>query len=125
MHKVGVKNLINSGLNELGISMTDFNAEMYKRIYRSDKYEQMRQNVLDLLRINNEMEKPIKIYINLRIDKPIEKVLNYSGFNEVIELAEAVSANYHFDNWSGRIKSTDLTVEVDRRLKRLFRIDVA
>lgn len=109
LHKVGATNLLNSGLNEISISMTGFNVEMYKRIYRNDRYEQMKQNVLDLLRANDKLGRPVKITINLRIDKPMDEVLNYSGFDEVVKLAYSVDAPYYYDSWSGRIKSEDLT----------------
>lgn len=117
LHKIGAKNLLNSGLNEIGVSMTAFDAEMYRRIYRSKRYEQMKQNVLDLLRANNELGRPVKISIGLRIDKPMEEVRNYYGFNEVVELADSVDANYYFDSWSGRIKQENLVGNMKIRPK--------
>lgn len=109
LHKIGARNILSSGLNEIGVSMTGFSAEMYRRIYRSERYEQMKKNVLDLLRTNNELGKPVRISIGLRIDKPMKEVLNYPDFKEVIDLADSVEANYYYDSWSGRIKSEDLT----------------
>lgn len=118
LHKIGAKNLLNSGLNEIGVSMTGFDAGMYRRIYRSKRYEQMKQNVLDLLRANNELGRPVKISIGLRIDKPMEEVLNYPDFKEISDLADSVDANYYYDSWSGRIRKEDLTGKM--RLRPLY-----
>lgn len=109
LHKVGAKTLLKSGLDEISISMTCFDAQMYRRIFRSNRYEQMKQNVLDLLRTNNELGRPVRISVGLRLDKPTEEVFNHPGFNEIIELADSVDANYYYDNWCGRIKSEDLS----------------
>lgn len=109
LHKVGAQNLLSSGLSGISVSMTGFDAEMYRRIYRSGRYEQMKQNALELLRTNSLMGRPVKIMIGLRIDRPLKDVLRYQGFNEVTELADSIEANYYYDSWSGRIRPEALS----------------
>lgn len=109
LHNVGVASLLTSGVSGVGISTTGFDREMYERIFRSPRYEKMKQNVLALLRANHEMGKPIRVSINLRIDKPVAEVVNLPDFQEVRQLADSVGATFYFDNWAGKIKQEDLT----------------
>lgn len=109
LHRIGVEKLLTSGLNVITFSTTGFDAAMYQRIYRNGKYEQMKENLLTLLRTNRALGRPVRIAIELRIDGPVENILNSSGFQEVIELADSVDSNYYFDNWCGKVKARDLT----------------
>lgn len=120
LHRVGAEELLTSGLDVITVSTTGFDVGMYQRIYRNGHYEQMKGNLLTLLRTNHALEKPVKINIELRIDKPIRDVLNCSDFKEVMELADAVDANYYFDNWSGRIKTQDLPGNMKIRPNAFF-----
>jgi hypothetical protein len=89
--------------------MTGFDEAMFKRIYRSNtNFNQMKQNILELLRTNNELGRPVKIKISLRIDKPLKEVLNYPGFKEIVALTDSINTNYYYDSWSGRIKPSNL-----------------
>jgi len=120
LHKFGAKNLLTSGLTAITVSTTGFDAEMYQRIYRSKLYRRMKQNLLDLLRTNHELGRPVKILIGLRIDRPVEEVLNNPEFKEVIELTDSIDANAYFDSWSGRIKPEDLTGNMKLRPNALM-----
>ncbi len=119
LHKIGAQELLSSGLNIVNVSMTGFIPEMYERIYRNGNYDQMKANVLHLLRTNHELGKPVKIHIGLRIDQPLEKVLASPGFDEVMILADSVERNIFFDSWSGRIRNADLPGNMKIR-PRLF-----
>ncbi len=109
LHNVGSRVLLTSGIDEIGISTAAFDPDMYRTVFRNNMYEQMKQNVLDLLRTNNELGRPVKILVALRINKPIDEVIDSGGFNEVVALADSVDANHYFDSWGGRIKTEDLT----------------
>jgi radical SAM protein with 4Fe4S-binding SPASM domain len=109
LHKVGIKNILLSGLDEILISMTGFDEAMFKRIYRSNtNFNQMKQNILELLRTNHELGKPVKISLSLRIDEPLNKVINYPGFKEIVALADSINSNYYYDSWGGRITPDNL-----------------
>lgn len=120
LHKVGAKELLTSGLTSLTVSTTGFDADMYQRVYRSSRYEDMRRNVVDLVRTNHALGKPVRIVIALRIDRPVEEVLALRDFQEVQQLADAVDFNPYFDSWSGRIKPEDLTGQMRLRSASLF-----
>ena len=120
LHKVGAEKLLTSGISSIMVSTTGFDAEMYHRIYRSTRYIQMRDNVLDLLRTNKRLGSPVKITISLRLDRPPAEVIAYPDFQEVKDLATAVDWNAYFDNWNGRIKQADLTGNMKLRSHKLL-----
>ncbi|MFH0959946.1 MAG: radical SAM/SPASM domain-containing protein [Pseudomonadota bacterium] len=109
LHRVGAERLLRSGLDVITVSTTGFDVDMYQRIYRNGHYEQMKENLLTLLRRNVALGRPVRVAIELRIDRPVEHIQNSSDFREVIKLADSVDANYYFDSWSGKIKPNDLT----------------
>jgi hypothetical protein len=109
LDKVGAKELLTSGVTAITVSTTGFDAEMYKRLYRSNQSERMKNNLLDLLRTNRDLGRPVWVEVGLRIDRPARDVLSQPGFEEVLELAHLVSWNSRFDSWSGRIKAGDLS----------------
>lgn len=120
LHNVGAKNLLTSGINEICVSTTGFDPEMYKRVFRSDQYNRMKDNLLLLLRTNRDLEKPVTITVSLRIDRPYEEVLRLPGFDEVRTLADLVETNTFYDNWSGRITKSLLTGNMKVRPNALF-----
>lgn len=120
LHNIGAENFLKSGITDIYLSMTGFDFQMHKRIYRSKHFDQMKQNILALLRLNHALGKPVNIIVCLRIDKPVQDILNQPGFSEVSSLAESVSYNYYFDNWSGRIRKEDLTGNMKLRPQRLL-----
>ena len=115
LNVIGAKELLLSGISEIGISMTAFSPEMYQRVYRNSQYVKMKENVLDLLRMNKELRRPVKIHIYLRIDKLFQEIRDLPGFTEVISLADSVETNSYFDSWDGRIKQHDLPARMRLR----------
>jgi MoaA/NifB/PqqE/SkfB family radical SAM enzyme len=109
LDKVGVEAFVDSGITAVTVSTTGFDPEMYKRVYRSSHFERMKKNLLALLRVNQQRGRPVQISIGLRIDRPVDEVLNIPEFQEVRALAHAVEANMFFDDWGGRIQSADLS----------------
>jgi MoaA/NifB/PqqE/SkfB family radical SAM enzyme len=109
LHNVGVLQLLSSGVSTISISTTGFNEEMYKRIYRSLNYKIMKKNIIDLLRANHQLGKPVRIAVGLRIDKSFQEVINYPDFQEVKELADEITPNYFYDSWDGRIQKKNLS----------------
>ena len=120
LHNVGARNLLTSGLNKISVSTVGFDSEMYARIYRNAHFEQMKANLLELLRVNRELGKPVRIAVGLRVDKPMAEVMSSTGFEAVVKWADEVDGNYYFDSWSGRIKSEDLPGQMRLRPKALF-----
>ena len=109
LDKVGARDLLQAGVTNITVSTTGFDEEMYNRIFRSHNYKRMKANLLELLRVNAELGRPATIEVGLRVDRPVSEVMNYPDFGEVVRLADRVSSNAYYDNWSGRIESADLS----------------
>jgi len=108
LHNIGVKNLLTSGLNNIFVSTSGFDLKAHNIIYRSNKAEVMKNNLINLVRMNRELGKPCKITIGLRTYQPINEVLNDREFREIAEMSDSVLAQYYYDDWGGRIKPTSL-----------------
>jgi MoaA/NifB/PqqE/SkfB family radical SAM enzyme len=115
LHNIGARNLLTSGLNKISVSTAGFDPMMYKRIFRNAHFEQMKANLLELLRVNCDLGNPVKITVGLRVDRPMAEVIDAPDFREVVDRADEVDANDYFDSWSGRIKPEDLPGQMKLR----------
>lgn len=111
LDKIGVDAFLERGPNEIYISTTVFDEEMYRRLYRSKQYERMRRNVLDLLRKNSELPRAKRRYINLRLrtDKPVEEFQGTADWEECERLADEIEFNAAYSDWGGLISPRMLT----------------
>lgn len=108
LHEVGANNLLTSGLTTIEISTSGFDLKIHDEIYRSNKAEQMKNNIIKLLKMNRDLGNPCKIIVGLRTYQSLQEVLENPEFKEVAGLIDSLAANYYFDDWGGRIKSADL-----------------
>jgi len=108
---IGVNELIKSGINSIMVSTSGFDAEMYKRVYRSAKYKQMLSNVKKFAQANNDAGRPVDFQVDMRVDRPISQVLGYPDYHEVECLigSEKMGVKFRYDNWSGLIEPGALT----------------
>lgn len=109
LDRVGVEAFVRSGITSLSVSTTAPEEEMYLRIYRSRQYRRMHANLLELLRFNDRLGRPLRINVSLRIDRPWAEVVRLEGMNEIRRLADSVQPNAYYDNWGGRIRQRDLS----------------
>ncbi len=110
INRVGPTDLIASGLDDITISIGGFDRETYKRIFRVDCWDLVREGILDLLKANESAGRKVKITIALRSDIPIWESLGKPAYQEMKKHQFYLEFNIrHFDNWSGRIKQEDLT----------------
>lgn len=107
-HKVGLDAMIEHGPDKINISFAGFDSEMYERDFRVTGYEQTRDNILGLLRLNNERGRPKKISLRLRGDQPFEKLMAAPEMEEVRDLAFEIEAMTEVDNWLGLIQAGTL-----------------
>ena len=49
------------------------NKEQYKRLYGIDMYDQVKSNIINIIKKNKELSYPVNINLALRIDKPYNK----------------------------------------------------
>jgi len=109
LDRIGIDKFLEDGPDIVTISTTAFDADMYKRIYRSDQYERMRRNVMNLLIENRKRSKPRHISIGIRPDISKDDVLAMPETNELIELADEVEITEAYADWLGLIKDSMLT----------------
>jgi len=104
----GPESILSSGLTTLIVSTAGFNEAMYRRVYRSTQYQRMRRNVLDLLRINERLGKPVNLVIGLRPDRSLEEVMADPDFQEVLSFDPAIDFTWAFSTSRGRLTRDQL-----------------
>lgn len=116
----GIERFLEEGPDIINISTTAFDQQMYKRIYRSDQYERMRKNVIDLLNANRKRSKPRFITIGIRPDISVKECLSMPQTQELMALADSVEISRGYGSWLGLINqsmlSGEMKIEKARRL---------
>ena len=114
LQRVGVDEIVSdAGPDLINISLPGFDEEAYRRVYRSSLYDQVRDNVLGLLRANDARGRPKIITVRLRGDLPEEKLLAPPEVGEVMELADDVTVMTAVDDWIGTITEEMLPGELE------------
>jgi radical SAM protein with 4Fe4S-binding SPASM domain len=108
LDKHGISGILGSGINAVGISTAGFEAEMYQRVYRNTSYTRMRNNVLNLVRENNERGRPVEISIFLRPDRELDEVFADPDFKQILALNPEVGAQRLYSDAGGRIAHNSL-----------------
>lgn len=78
------KKICESGLKLLRISMSSFNKADYDKTYRIDKYPDLLQGLLLLLKENRKRGYPMKIYISIRTGRPLKDILKDRDFGLIL-----------------------------------------
>jgi hypothetical protein len=108
--RIGAKNLIESGLDDLTVSIGGFDPEAYYRVFRVDQWDAVYHGLLSLGKANASALRKIRIVIALRSDRPIRKALDTPSYRELKKYPFELQFNLrHFDSWSGRIQQGDLS----------------
>ncbi|MFL6765955.1 MAG: radical SAM protein [Sphingomicrobium sp.] len=71
----GAQRVLDSGLSRINISLAGFDEDMYRRVYRSNSYRKVRDNIAELLALNSKRPEPVTIFLCLRPDRPAKEVL--------------------------------------------------
>lgn len=108
LHKIGIGKILDEGPDQINISTAGFDEEMYKRVYRSNKYAAMRDNMLELLRENSLRKKPKVINVWLRSDIETQELLNAPEMKIVMDLACEICVMSEVDTWNGKITQSML-----------------
>ncbi|MEJ2210238.1 MAG: radical SAM protein [Anaerolineae bacterium] len=108
--RVGAADLVTSGLDDITVSIGGLAREAYARIFRVDRWDDVRQGILHLLRENESSGGRVRICLALRSDVPIWESLRTPAYREMARYRFDLEFNIrHFDNWSGRIQQEDLS----------------
>jgi radical SAM protein with 4Fe4S-binding SPASM domain len=116
LDKHGVDNVLNSGLTSITISTAGFDEEMYERVYRSQSYQRMQRNVLDLVRLNTERKVPLNITISLRADRSLDEVMKFPDFQPILKYSPTIDFTWSFTSANGRITREMLPAPMELRV---------
>ncbi len=106
-----LKEFLASGLSAVRISTCIKDKETYLKIYRSHKYEQMLQNIVDLCEMNRQSGSPLHIMLFLRIPKPFEEIHDSPDYRRVaayFKKDDLIHLDDEYDSWGGLIDEKDL-----------------
>jgi radical SAM protein with 4Fe4S-binding SPASM domain len=117
LKRFDLKEFVNSGLTNLVISTSGFDKDMYLRVYRSKMYEKMFNNLIELLKENKINGNPIDIIVEMRTDKSLKETLNFPDYKKLLQYlpSNKILCKFRYDDWAGKIKSSELTGEMKIR----------
>jgi len=108
LNQIGIDQLLESGIDEIGISTGPWDERLYQSIYCSKDYSRMRKNVTELLKKKAETGSPVEIKILFRSNLTMKKTLELPDYRTIRYLPHQVEFNTDFDTWLGNIKPEDL-----------------
>ena len=103
LDKHGIREVLESGITHMNISTAGFDEAMYVRVYRNKSYRRMRENVLELLKLNSRRAHPMPITIALRSDRPLEDVMKDHDFQEILDYHPQLDFTWSYTSANGRI----------------------
>ncbi len=103
LDKHGIQEVLTSGVTSITISTAGFEKQMYERIYRSQSYERMKRNVLELIKQNAECGTPVHVTVGLRADRPLSEVMKDHDFQPILRYGPAIDFTWSFTSANGRI----------------------
>ena len=109
--RFNIKDFVNSGLTNMNISTSGFDQVMYKRVYRSNEYNRMYNNLINLLKENTNSGNPIDILIHMRTDKSLNETCNFPDYKKLLQYSPAKKflCKLRYDDWAGKIKKSELS----------------
>lgn len=108
LDKIGISDLLNSGINSITVSTSGFEKEMYTEVYGNDNYERMFENLVQLLSLNNATGNKVEVSVGLRSSKNIFKTTSTKDYSIISSLTNNITFLHHYDDWNGQIQKSDL-----------------
>jgi MoaA/NifB/PqqE/SkfB family radical SAM enzyme len=99
----GIDDVLTSGLSSINISIAGFDEAMYERVYRSKSYKRVLRNVRALLEKNTAKPKKLPITISLRPDRPLDEVMKYPDFQDILQFKPYLDFTWSYTTANGRI----------------------
>src|SRR5260370_3220459 len=96
LDKHGIAEVLASGITNITISTAGFDRNMYERVYRSQSYERMRRNVLELVKQNADRDNPVHVTVGLRAERPLDVVLKDTDFIHILHFRHAIDFSCSF-----------------------------
>ena len=110
LDRIGIKELLQSGLSRLAISTYIGTSQGYLKYYGVDKYEKTLQNIISISKTNRYFDSPIHITLHLRVEIDKDSWRKTQTYKEITRWINEEDISYLtlYDNWSGLIKVTDI-----------------
>ena len=112
IHRHGFEKILTSGLTSMTISTALGNKKQYERLYGIELYDQVKSNIINILKKNKELNYPVNINLALRIDKPYNKFFKSEIYKNILEYTKPrnISILESWDNFRGIIKKSGLPI---------------
>jgi len=124
-----VEKLLDSGVNTVCISTSDFSMQSFERIYRVRKYYQVLEGIEKLIKENERRGGKVDIFLFLRTNKARGDVFSAPDFRDRIHpLFDGHFTPNHvfvfraFDSWCGQIRKENLLEGMHMRVNPHFRL---
>jgi len=85
LHRFGFEAILRSGLTAMNISTSLTDKEGYKRLYGVEKYDQVVENILGIIKANEELGGLVVIRLLLRIDRPYSAFFDSDLYREIVK----------------------------------------
>jgi MoaA/NifB/PqqE/SkfB family radical SAM enzyme len=115
LDRVGIDDVLDSGINAINISTAGFDREMYERVYRNASYPRMLKNVRQLVERNAAKGNPVAVTICLRPDRPLDELMKDPDFQPILALSPQLDFTWSYTTANGRIKREDLPASMKIR----------
>lgn len=112
----GIEKILNSGLTSITISTAGFDEEMYQRVYRSNSYQRMKNNVMELLKRNACRSEPLPVTLALRPDRPLHEVMRDPDFQPILARNPELDFTWSYTSAGGRITREALPEQMKLRV---------
>ncbi len=123
MDRFDARDFLQSGLSSLTISTSGFEKQMFRRVYRSPMYERVFRNIKKILEVNNNLGRPVNIFIDMRVDKSISDVKKSEDYLEIAGICgeSKIGFKNRYDDWGGKIRKENLSGNMKLRSMPSFR----
>lgn len=120
LDKFGFKEVLNSGITRLAISTFIGSSEGYKKYYGKDQYSRVVNNIIQISKLNMELNYPVNITLHLRVNGDISIWENTNDFKNINKYIKKNSITYLkvYDSWNGLIDHNDIpeNCEIDKAI---------
>ena len=115
LDKFGYLEVLQSGISRLAISTYIGSKEGYKKYYGKDQYTRVVNNIIEISKLNQQLNYPVGITLHLRVDGEIKNWENSQDFKNINKYIEKKNITYLkvYDSWNGLIDHNDIPENCD------------
>ena len=121
IQKIGVKELLKSGVSSILINIGGMDKETYRDLFGVDAFNEVYENIQKILITNRLIGSVVDLTIVIKVIS-LDDVLKNSNYLSLKKLARKCNAKVVFDNiydsWCGRISETDMVGNMKLKLNK-------